>query len=186
MYSGGSDNKPDLKELGGRITNHLLTALQTLSSLNLDISLYLFHHTQNVRRDPFDGNGLDEAYTMYEERANDCRRLWMKLRAASAKQATWAETGGDMSPSRPRLEKSPSPLEYQSALDDDELIEIRRRNQVTPMEIDPVEPERPSTPANDPSSPKLKPKVRYAYLITEFLLTPLFTPRKLTLPLRGV
>jgi hypothetical protein len=75
MYSVGCEHQPSPKNLEGRIRSHLVTTLRTLSSLNLDISPYLLHHTQNARCDPLYGNGLDEAYTMYVERANECRRL---------------------------------------------------------------------------------------------------------------
>jgi len=158
------------KELEKRIKEHLLAALHVLTSLKLDATLYLFHHGQNAHRDPFSGNDLDEVYTAYEEQANDCRRLWMKLRVSSERQATRTKATGNSSPSRSRLnlERSSSPLEYQSALDEDELAEIRRDGHVTPMDIDPVvvEPDvpRPPTSMANPLPPKPKPKVRLAHL----------------------
>ena len=171
MYSGGPEDRPSPKELEERIRDYLFATLRTLTSLNLDISLYLWHHdNQNPRRDPFGGNGLDDAYTLYEERANDCRRLWMKLRAASEKRTSLTKAAGNSSPPRSRLdlERSSSPLEYQSAIEENEPAETRRNNQVTPMDVDPVEMERdipwPSTPVIDLPPPKSKLKVRLCSL----------------------
>jgi len=169
MSSDEPQGEPSPKELEQRIKGYLLAALRALSPLQLDISLYLLHHGQNARRDPFGGNDLDEVYTMYEERANDCRRLWMKLRASSEKQASLTKATGNSPPSRSRLglERSSSPLEYQSALDEDELAETRRDHHVTPMDIDPVEAEpdvpRPLASTANPLPAKPKPKVRLAH-----------------------
>jgi hypothetical protein len=111
MYSVGYEDQSGPKDLEGRIGGYLVTALRTLSSLNLDISLYLLHHTQNARRDPLCGNGLDEAYTMYEERANECRRLWMKVRAVSERRAS-ITGAADSSPSRSRLDPERPPFRH--------------------------------------------------------------------------
>jgi len=163
MHSGSHKKQPGPKELEERIKTYLLTALGTLSSLNLDISLYLLHHVRNVRREPFGENDLDETYAMYEERANNCHRLWMQLRATSEQRASLANAAGDSSlpKSCSSLKRSPSPLEYQSTLGEDE--ETRGNNQVTPMDVDPVEAERdvprPPTPAADLHAPKPKPMV---------------------------
>ena len=160
MHSGGHEEQPGPKELEDRINSYLLTALRTVSSLNLDISLYLILYVRNARRDPFGGNDLDGAYTMYEEQANNCRRLWMQLRAASEKRNSLAKATGDLSPPRSRLglERSPSPLEYQSALDEDE--ETKGNNRVTPMDVDPVKTEQDvlqlPAPALRPPGPKPK------------------------------
>lgn len=169
MSSDEPKGEPSPEELEKRIKECLLAAFHTLHPLHVDISLYLLQHGQNTRRDPFGGNDLDKAYTMYEERANECRRLWMKLRASSERQASQAKAAGNSSPSRSRLnlERSSSPLEYQSALDEDELTETQRDSHVTPMDVDPVvaEPDvpRPLTSMANPVRPKPKPKVRIAH-----------------------
>ena len=192
MYFVGRKDQPGAEDLEERIGNYLVTALRTLSSLNLDISLYLLHHTQNVRRDPLGENGLDEAYTMYEERANECRRLWMRVRAVSEKRASITGTT-DSSPSKSRsdLETSPSPLEYQSAIDEDESTGAQENDQVVPMDVDPVRAERaplrPSTPTVDLHPPKPKPKVRPCLLQIKLLLMLFFFfTRKVTFPIHGV
>ena len=183
MYSVGHEYEPSAEDLEERIRSYLVTALRTLSSLNLDISLYLLHHTQDVRRDPFGGNGLDEVYTMYEERANECRRLWMKIRAASEKRAS-ITGAADSSPSKSRLnlETPLSLLEYRSALDEDEPAGAQGNNQVTPMDVDPVKVgrnlPRPQTPAVDSRPPKQKPKVRPCLLQIELLLMSFFAPER--------
>ena len=192
MCSSEQKDRPSLKVLEERIENCLFTAFHTLHSLSEDISLYLFHHTnRNTRRDPFGGNRLDDAYTMYEERANDCRRLWMKLRSASEKQASLTEPAGNSSPPRNRLdsERSSSPLEYESALDENELVGTQRNNQVTPMDIDPAEAERdvprPPTPTIDPPPPKPKPKVRLRSPRDCVIPGAIIRSRTVTLLLRG-
>ena len=164
------EREPSPEELERRIKGYLLAALRALNPLQLDISLYLLHHGQNARRDPFGGNDLDEVYAMYEERANNCRRLWMKLRVSSEKQASLTKAAGNSPPSgsRPSLERSSSPSEYQSALDEDELAEARADSHVKPMDVDPVEAE-PDVPrplafmANSLPAKKTKPKVRLAH-----------------------
>jgi len=156
MYSAGREYQPSPEDLEERIRSYLVTALRTLSSLNLDISLYLLHHNQDIRRDPLGEGGLDDAYTMYEERSNECRRLWMKVRAVSEKRTS--VTGAvDPSPSKPRLDlkTSLSPLEYQSAPKEDEPAGTKKNNQVVPMDVDPVKAEQV-----DLRPPKPKPKVR--------------------------
>jgi hypothetical protein len=87
-----------------------VTALRTLSSLNLLISLYLLHHTQNARREPLCGNGLNDAHAMYKERANECQRLWMKLEGSSCIMCSRDERAADLSPSRSRLDPETSPF----------------------------------------------------------------------------
>jgi len=189
MSSDELKDEPSPKELERRIKGYLLAALRALNPLQLDVSLYLLHHGQNARRDPFGGNDLDEVYTMYEERSNDCRRLWMKLRASSERQASLKKTAGNSPPSRPRgdLERSSSPLEYQSALDEDEQAEIQGDKHVTPMDVDPAEAE-PDVPK--PSTlvvpPKLKPKVRLAYPGIKLSLVLLFAQNSHGPALRGV
>jgi hypothetical protein len=81
MYSVWCEDQPSPKGAEGRIESYLVTALRTLSSLSLDISLHPLHHTQDARRDPLCGYGPGGAYNMYEERANEYRRLWVKVRA---------------------------------------------------------------------------------------------------------
>ena len=165
MHPAGRKDDPSLRELEGRIKDYLLSALQTLASLNVDISLYLYHHdhtTQNAHRDPLGGNGLDEAYNLYEQQANDCRRWWMRLRTASEKRA---KTINDLPPSSSRLDtESPSsPLEYQSALDEDEVFEGRRNGQITPVDVDAARHiPRPQTPIADqrPLKPKSEVRIR--------------------------
>jgi len=191
MYSGRHEDQPGPKELEERIRNYLLTALRTLTSLNLDISLYHFYHIQNIGRDPFGGNGLDEAYTMYEEQARNCQRWWMKLRAASEKQASGMGAANISPPpgSRPDPRRSPSPLEYQSALDEDELAGTRR-DEVTPMDIDPVEVEQglplPPTSVIGPPPPKPKPKVRLHQFQIRVVAGAIIHLRKVMFLLRGV
>lgn len=163
MYPVGRKDSPSLKELESRIKDYLLAALQTLASLNVDISLYLYHHehaTQNARRDPLGGNGLDEAFNLYEQQANDCHRWWMRLRIASEKRA---KVGNDPPPSNSRwdMEVASSPLEYQSALDEEEASEDRSNDRVTPMDVNPAgNIPRPSTSVVDQRPLKPKTEVR--------------------------
>lgn len=166
MDSAGCKDQCSTEDLEQRIRDYLFSALRTLHSLHLDISVYLLHHkAQNVRRDPLSGNGLDDLYTMYEERANECRRLWMKVRAVS-EQRTSTTGAADSFPSgsRPNLETSLSPLEYQSAPDEDEPAGAQTNDQVTAMDVDPVKVEqdlpRLPTPAANLHPPKPKNKVR--------------------------
>ena len=190
MYSSGLEDEPSAKELEERIGNYLLAIFRTLNSLNENVSLYLFYHIQNIRRDPFGGNKLDEAYTMYEERANECRRLWMKLRAASGERASLAEAADNSAQPRSRLVFSPSPLEYQSAPEEAEFGETQRNNQVTPMEVDPVELERdvprPPTPLLDLRSSKSKPKVRLCSRLDRVIADANVCSRRAMSPFRGV
>ena len=180
MQPVGRKDGPSLKELEGKIKNYLLSALQTLASLNVDISLYLYHHehaTQNARRDPLGGNGLDEAYNLYEQQANDCRRWWMRLRIASEKRA---KTASDPSSSKSQLDtESPSsPLEYQSALDEDEGFEDRGDDRVdTPMDVDTTgHIPRPQTPIADQRLFKPKSEVRLRPVQVRLSLIPFFIP----------
>lgn len=116
----------------------------------------------------------------------------MKLRAASERRTSQTKAAGNSSPSRSRLglERSSSPLEYQSALDEDEAAEIQRNNQVTPMEVDPVEAERDvhrlPTPTIDPPPPKPKSKVRLCSPQNRVAIGAIIHPRTVTLLLRGV
>jgi len=166
MYSG-DEGQPNPEDLEKRIRNYLVAIFRTLNNLNEDISLYLWYHLDlNIRRDPLGGNGLDGAYNMYEEKSNECRRLWMSIRATSEKRASSMEGTNNSSPSKSRagLDASLSPLEYQSAHGEDELPEMKKEDQVTPMDVDPVEVKRespqPPTPKIDPHPTKPKSKVR--------------------------
>jgi len=137
MSSDKANGEPRTEELSKSIRRYLLAAMHVLNPLDLDVSLYLLDHNQS---DPFGGNDLDDIYSMYEERANNCRRLWMKLRALSEKHASRSKAPGN--PPQPRSPlRSPSPLERHSAVDEDDLAETRRENQDGPAEIDPAEPE---------------------------------------------
>jgi len=184
MDSAGRKDQCSFEDLETRIRDYLFSALRTLHSLHLDISVYLLHHNaQNVHRDPLSGNGLDDLYTMYEERANECRRLWMKVRAVS-EQRTSTTRAADSFPSGSRsdLETSLSPLKYQSAPCEDEPAGPRRNDQVTPMDVDPVKVEqdlpRLPTPAADPHPPKPKTKVRPRSFRVKLLLMSFFVPER--------
>ena len=73
--NGGSS-----KDLQDKISESLLTSFLTLSSMNTDISIYIHRHAiEDIRRDPDAWKKINESYPMYEEQANNCRRLWMKL-----------------------------------------------------------------------------------------------------------
>lgn len=135
-------DQPGPEELEERIKGCLLTVITDLSSLNMDITLYLFHHIPNIHHNPF--NRLDEFYTIYEERANECRRLWIRLRAASKNQTSFTRVADNPSSSKSRLdlETSPSPLEYQSEFGADELAETRGNDRAMPMDVDPVKAEQ--------------------------------------------
>ena len=180
MYSG-DENQPSPEDLEKRIRNYLIAIFRTVSNLNQDVSLYLFYHIKNIHRDPLGGNELDRAYNMYEGQANECRRLWMSIRATSEKRASAAEATNNSFPLKSHVdsETSISPLDYQSALGEGELPEIKREEQVTPMDVDPVdterEPPRPPTSEVDPHL-KSKPKVRLCTSQTEVLLTSLSFP----------
>ena len=183
MDSAGREDQCGTEDLEKRIRDYLFSALRTLHSLHLDIAMYLLHHNQDVRRDPLSGNGLDDIYTMYEERANECRRLWMKVRALSEQRAS--TTGAaESSPSgfRSDLETSLSPLDYQSALGEDEPARAQRSDKVTPMDVDPVKVEqdlpRLPTPAADPRPPKPKTKVRPRSFQIKLLLMSFFIPER--------
>ena len=192
MSSAGYEDQPSPKELEERIQRHLLSAFDILSSLNRNVSLYLFYHNRNVRRDPFGENGLDEAYTMYEGQANECRRQWMKLRSASEKRAPLTKAADNPSPSGSRLDLETllSPVESLSAaIDEDEPVGTQRNDRVTPMDFDPVQVEhipRSPTPATDRRPPKPKAEVRLPSLQTELSLVP-FSSQKVDIPVpRGI
>ena len=141
MDPGGSD-KDQLgpKELAGRISESLLVLFRTLSSANSDISIYLLRYAiEDIRRDPYAWAKLDEAYTIYEEQANHCRRSWMKLRATAEKDVpkTITAVGTSPAPEFRSQGRSPSPLEYQSDHGEHELDKI---DQVTVMDVDPPPP----------------------------------------------
>lgn len=165
MDSAVRQGQHSVKDLEKKINESLLSALHTLHTAQLDISLYLLHHnTQDIRRDPLSGNGLDEVYSMYEERANECRRLWMKVRALSEKRiSTTGPAESFPSGSRLDLQTSVSPLEYQSTPDEDELGGARRNDRVAIMDVDPADVEqdnpRLSTSPADPHPPVPKNKV---------------------------
>ena len=183
MHPSRHKDKPGPKELVERISESLLTMFLTLSSVNSDISLYHYQQTAlKIRRDPSAWDRLDEAYAIYEEQANHCRRLWMKLRAASEKEVS--QTGGAGSSSangiRP-LERSPSPLEYQSEHGEDNLSEIKKED-IAPMVVDPVETKRGSlrqtTPVIDLLAPKPKSKVCSCLSFISPTVDAIIRPRK--------
>lgn len=182
MYSGG-ENQHSPEDLEKRITDYLVAIFRILSNLNQDVSLYLFYHLENdIRRDPLGGTALNRAYNMYEAQTNEYRRLWMSIRATSEKRASAIEATNSTFPSRSHVdpETTISPLEYQSAHGEDELPEIKREDQVTPMDVDPVDAERdlprPPIPEVDPRHTKPKSKVRLCPSQTEALLTLLSIP----------
>ena len=158
MDSAGCEDQRSVEDLEKTLENRLFSAFSTIHALQLDISMYLLHHNaQGVRRNPLSGNMLDDIYIAYEERANDCRRLWMKVRAMPEQRAsTMGVAGSSLSGSRSDLETSPSPLEHRSALGEDELAGAQKNDQVTPMDVD--LPRLPK-PAADPHPPKPTTKV---------------------------
>ena len=154
-----------VKDLEKKINESLLSTLHTLHTAQLDISLYLLHYnTQDIRHDPLSSNGLDEVYSMYEERANECQRLWMKVWALSEQQIS-ATGPAESFPSGSRLDLRTlvSPLEYQSTPDKDELGGAWRNDQIAIIDVDPVDVEQDnlwlSTSPADPHPPVPKTKV---------------------------
>ena len=168
--SGREDQLGSNLEVVGKISESLLTLFRTLCSTNSDISIYHLHHAvEHIRRDPYTWGKLDETYTMYEEQANNCRRLWMKLRATAEKEMARADTAaGTASAPVPHFRgRSPSPLEYQSDHGGDEPAKAEKVDRVTPMDIDPQgDDQRPPVLAVDPPPPKPKRKVRRCLVST--------------------
>lgn len=161
MHRGSSEDHPSPEELVGRIRKSLLTLFRSLCSLHQDASLY--HHYHAIQKNGLDGvswNELDQSYTMYEEQSNNCRRLWMKLRAWSEQPASMKATDGLPAPMFPG--RSPSPLEYESDHGEDEpVVNDKGPAGTHPMGVG-VHPDIPfpPTPAPDPTPPKPQSKVR--------------------------
>lgn len=158
------NHEPSRKELMKKISKSLRALLRTLSIVNLDITIYqlTWHTAEHIRRHPSEWNKLDDAYTAYEEQANNCRRIWMKLRAVSEREASRVNVGGNSSaPGFRPVDRSPSPLEYLSESDEDEVPGIKM-DQDVPMDLDPTERDipRPPTPATDLPPHKPRQKVR--------------------------
>lgn len=130
MDSGRPKDLQDLKELGEKINQDLLTLFLTLSSVNSDVSVYKYWHTvEKIRLDPSAWDKIDEAYTIYEEQANDCRRHWMKLRSMFEKEKSQMNAAGTSSVvGIGSLGRPPPPLEYQSGRFEGELGEIKRKD----------------------------------------------------------
>ena len=165
MDLGDRDDQLGSKGLVGKIDESLLTLFRTLSSANSNISIYYYYHAaEHIRRDPHAWTKLDEAYTMYEEQSNNCRRLWMRLRT-TAEKGTPPINATDGTSSIPQFRlpgRSPSPLEYQS--DPGEGEPVVTVDKVTPADVDSVEVERddkrpPTLPVNAPPPPKPKRKL---------------------------
>jgi hypothetical protein len=164
MNPGSQDREPSPEELLERIHKSLLLLFRTLSAVNTDVSLY-HHGIRNNRSYISAWHKLDEAYSMYEEQANNGRRLWMKLRAWSEKEHPLMDAaGGSFLPVEKAPVRSPSPLEYQSDAGEDQQAATTSGHEVTPMDIDLPGPQhdipRPSIPVVDPPPPKPTSKVR--------------------------
>jgi len=141
MYSDKLKGESSPKELEGRIKGHLLVAFRAASSLHQDGLLYLFQYGENDSRGPFDGNDLDEIYDIFENSVNDCRRLWMKLRASSKKQAPILEAAGSSlasSGSRFGMEGPPSSSEQHLALDEGQPPEPRKEDDASSSSTHPL------------------------------------------------
>jgi hypothetical protein len=70
MHRASRTDESNAKEIVGRISESLLTLFLTLSSANVNISLYHYHHLfWDIRRNRSEWNQLDETYTIYEEQA---------------------------------------------------------------------------------------------------------------------
>jgi hypothetical protein len=151
--------KPGPVELAERISDSLIGLFFTLSSANSDISLYRLQHTvDKISQDPSTWKKMDEAYSMYEEQSNQCRRLWMKLRAASENETSQANGASTSSVHGIRpSERSPSPLEYQSETYDEDEPRVDQREDVTPTIAEIVTPSGPTSSrlAQIPKSTKL-------------------------------
>ena len=112
------------KELVERISESLLTSSRMLSSTNTDISIYALHQAiEDIRRNPEAWAEIDGSYSMYEEQADNCRRLWMKLRSIAEKEGPKTTTTGHTSfaPEFRLQERSPPPLGYQSGHGEDKF-----------------------------------------------------------------
>lgn len=169
MDPGGRIGPPGPRELVGSISNSLFTLFRTLTSTNSDITMYLVHHAvKDINENRHVWTKLDESYAVYEEQANHCRRLWMKLRASAEEISSTKATGSSSFAPEPRLRgRSPSPLEYQSEHGEDGPAKA-----IAPMDIDPVGAEgddhRPPTlQAVDPPPQKQKPKVHRCLMLTQ-------------------
>ena len=141
----GRKNRLSTKDLVERISESLFTLFHTLSSTNTDISIYGHYHAiEDIRRDPEAWAKIDQSYNIYEEQANNCRRLWMKLRSIAEKEVPRTTTTGSTSfaPEFRSEERSPSPLEYQSDHWEDTKPErtIGRIDEATDMDVDPPPP----------------------------------------------
>jgi hypothetical protein len=130
--------KPGPVELAERISNSLIGLFVTLYSANSDISLYCLQHTvDKISQDPSAWKKMDEAYSMYEEQSNRCRRLWMKLRAASENETSQANGAGTSSVHGIRpSERSHSPLKYQSEIYDEDEPRVDQREDDTPTIVE--------------------------------------------------
>jgi hypothetical protein len=151
--------KPGPVELAERISNSLIGLFVTLYSANSDISLYCLQHTvDKISQDPSAWKKMDEAYSMYEEQSNRCRRLWMKLRAASENETSQANGAGTSSVHGIRpSERSHSPLKYQSEIYDEDEPRVDQREDDTPTIVEIVTPSGPTSSqlAQIPKSTKL-------------------------------
>ena len=102
---------------------------------------------------------------MYEEQANNGRRLWMKLRAWSETETPSMNAAGESyRPTSRAPVRSPSPLEYQSDTGEDQSTAVKRGHDgaVTPAVIDLTEAEPNANvpqPPVDPPSQKSTSKV---------------------------
>ena len=190
MDLSGLNDQLGPRELVGRIAESLLMLFRTLSAANSDISIYCYYHAvEDIRRDLHAWKKLDEAYLMFEEQANNCRRLWMRLRATAEKAVPLINSASETSsaPELHLLGRSPSPLEYQSEPGEGEPT--KAVDQFTPMDLDPVEAERgnrrpPPTPVADPP-PQLKRKVHRPPASIKLALNSIVCPRKMPLPLHN-
>ena len=195
MDPGGRRDKLGSKELVERISGSLLTLFDTLSMTNRDITFYFFRHAvEEIRRDPDAWTRLDEAYTIYEEQANNCRRLWMKIRSTAEKEMSHVKTtGGTSALPEPRSRgRSPSSLEYQSEPGEGDmtLTLTGRVDQVAPIDIDLAgverDHQRPPTPVVDPPPPRPKRKVRRCSLPIRSSVDAIVCFRRVTLSSRDV
>ena len=173
MDPGGRRDKIGSKELVSKMNESLLTLFNLLSSTNVDIALYVYHHkVEEIRRDPNTWTKLDHAYTMYEEQANHCRRLWMKFRSMVEKEMSHVNTtGGTSALPEPRLQERLLPsLEYESRPGEGKtpITSTGRIDQVTPPHMDLAaikrNHQRPADPVVDPPPPSPTRKVRRCLL----------------------
>lgn len=162
----------DPKQLSERINNLLLTLSRTLATVSYAVSVSLYDcKLQGVHCDPSDWICLEETHAMYKGQSDHFQWLWTRLRAAYEKKIP--SSSGDQNSSgselRP-LEKSPSPLGYQSEAGRDGRVMGKGEERVVPMDIDPEKAEdngffRPPTPGAHPSTSKWKIKVCWYFLI---------------------